>query len=351
MKSIKYTLSAILLLCAGYASAQQPYCPPWVPKGSITSECIAVIQTPVNIYTLKGTEVSVLEWVDVDWSSNMKTNILNYYKLQYGNKIDFEAEATVKYNCHAWAWGGGTTYMMTSGTASVYFSYLDESYFPASNAGTASKVWYNNGDHSANTIPSSSYVSSKWGTGPRFKHLVADCPYTGTPIYFGTPSISNINTVCYSASFTLNNPPPHGTIYWTVSNTSLFSVPSSGNPVTVNSLGAYGGSATLQARTDSTSGPIIDSKTISTCAAYINGTKHVNSQATADYYINVIPNATYQWSSENGRMQRISGNGNWATFKAPFVASGGVEYDTITCEITVGGFNFMFYFNVEIRGN
>ena len=80
------------------------------------------------------------------------------------------------------------------------------------------------------------------------------------------PYITGPNVVGSTGSFTLINPPP-GTIYWTVSNTSLYSVTSSGNPVTVTSLkdpvtDPATVSVMLHARTGSVSGPIISSKEI-----------------------------------------------------------------------------------------
>lgn len=70
--------------------------------------------------------------------------------------------------------------------------------------------------------------------------------------------------VCGSGTFTLINP-PSGTIYWKVSNPSLFMVTPSGNPTTVYVIGTGTSIATLSAHTGSTSGPVITSIVIVPC--------------------------------------------------------------------------------------
>ena len=84
---------------------------------------------------------------------------------------------------------------------------------------------------------------------------------------FKPSEISGPSTVCYNgSSFSLPNP-PSGTIYWTVSNTNIFSVTSSGNPTTVTRKGTSNSSVVLSARTGSVSGPVIATKTITPCTA------------------------------------------------------------------------------------
>ena len=85
-----------------------------------------------------------------------------------------------------------------------------------------------------------------------------------------SPSISGISQVCFSGDpFFLLNPPSGQPIYWTVSNTSLFTVEnpnSPGNPKTIKRIGLGTGSATLSARTGSVSGTVVATKTVTTCA-------------------------------------------------------------------------------------
>ena len=85
-------------------------------------------------------------------------------------------------------------------------------------------------------------------------------------VYSVMPRIDGPNEVCYSGStFTLLNP-PSGNIYWTVSNTGLFTVASTtGNTKTVTRIGTGSGSATLTARIGSIYGAEVASKTITAC--------------------------------------------------------------------------------------
>ena len=98
-----------------------------------------------------------------------------------------------------------------------------------------------------------------------------------------SPEITGDNTVCYSGSqFELENAPSGSTIYWTVSNTSLFTVvSSSGNPIIVKRIGTGTGNATLSARTGSVSGTVVATKTITACAPpVISGNYYICSSAS-----------------------------------------------------------------------
>ncbi len=79
------------------------------------------------------------------------------------------------------------------------------------------------------------------------------------------PPINGPHTVCCDGSeFTLRNPPP-GTIYWTVSDNSVFTVNSTGNPTIVTRIGTGTNSVTLLARAGSTNGTVLAIKTITPC--------------------------------------------------------------------------------------
>jgi len=206
MKLIKYFLLTIMLLGSIVANAQYYY--DW----SRTGETIYVVYMSTTVFTPNSSIVTVDQWVSGDWSSTTKSDIINYwYSQPYGNRLTFESEATVKYNCHAWAWAGGTTYWMNSPEEQKYFSsanYNTPSYASTTNTALATKVWYGSADHSANTTNTSAF-SSKWGRGPRFRHLVADCPYSttlGLTYYNGLSSITGSDPVCTGGStFTVSN--------------------------------------------------------------------------------------------------------------------------------------------------
>ena len=110
-----------------------------------------------------------------------------------------------------------------------------------------------------------------------------------------SPVISGSNEVCGYGSFQLINP-PSGTIYWTVSNTSLFYVEPSGNPTTVYVVGSGVSTATLSARTGSTSGTVVASMTILPCtlkvAVYPNPVQNI-------FYVDITPPTIYQGKNAN----------------------------------------------------
>jgi len=94
--------------------------------------------------------------------------MIDYFQGQYGNRLTFESEGTVKYNCHAWAWAGGTTYWMDPPNEKIYFTSPDNSYIGGlTNPSTATKMWYGTAvDHSAIVNASTNDLSSKWGYAP-----------------------------------------------------------------------------------------------------------------------------------------------------------------------------------------
>jgi hypothetical protein len=128
-------------------------------------------------------------------------------------------------------------------------------------------------------------------------------------------TISGPNTVCYSGnSFTLDNA-PSSTIFWTVSNTGIFTVNSSGNPTTVTRTGTGTGSVTLSARFGSVTGPVIASKTITPCMPTVTGPDLVCSSGSVFTVSNYPPGATLSWAcSQYMTTQGANGNSTM-TFK------------------------------------
>ena len=122
--------------------------------------------THITISTLNGSsQVHVYKWISDDWTSKTKSDILDFYQVKYNNKLVLEDSATVKYNCHAWAWTGRTDICMNQLREENYFT--DLSYLPKTNTSIAKKVYYggfrlgDDYDHSANTTSTSGYFSSK----------------------------------------------------------------------------------------------------------------------------------------------------------------------------------------------
>ena len=208
MKSIKYILSIILLFGAIIVSSAQTYQYQYLWQR--TNDSITVTYSTTTITTPHNKSVTVWQWVSGDWSSGTKTDMVSYYQGQYGNRLTLEDAATVKYNCHAWAWAGSTTHWMNSPEEQNYFSSPNQSYTSTVNTAVATKLWYGSADHSANTTSTPSYFISKWGRSPRFRHWVNDSPYSTSSLtyYQGMSSITGSDCVCTSgSSFTVNNPP------------------------------------------------------------------------------------------------------------------------------------------------
>ena len=224
MKSIRYIFTAILLLGAGYISAQDcgtvglilPPSYPDYPNGKPWSMTVCI--TPATVHTPKGNPVPVYQMSN-EWTSSEKNDMKSVCLNYYGDRITFEAEATTKYNCHAYAWDGGTTYWMNPPNQAAYWN--DGSYVKISTTPPAgAKVRYTASDHSAILTSMAGEFSSKWGPGPQFRHSIDDSPFLVTnPTtdleYYVIPippipiSISGPAKVCVnsSASFSVNNAP------------------------------------------------------------------------------------------------------------------------------------------------
>ena len=350
MKTIKYILSAILLLGANYMNAQYVNIydlnPPYALLWSIKPNC-----TFIPIYTPNNTSVTVELWVNTDWNPTQKNDIKNYYLTHYDDRIDFEAEATAKYNCHAWAWAGNTGVWMNMSEAEKYFSSTDKSYYPTVYLvyGTntyADKVWWGNKNHSANTTSTNGYFSSKWGGGPRFKHSYNDCPYyPATLTYYSRHIIEGSSTVYYTPTqYNLTNTSGLGTIYWTLSNTSSLQLnSSSGNSTTVTRVGvASSGQVTLDAHTGSVSGPVVASMNITPVSVMVSGPYYVNCGDYLEYSVPYIPGASYSWSSDNGHLLFFQSSGNTANFFVKGYGNfpNGWAQDNVRCTITYGGVTY-----------
>lgn len=93
-------------------------------------------------------------------------------------------DATIKYNCHAYAWAGSTSVWMND--PSKYWT--DGSYsLKTSNSPSAvgQKAYYpgSGNEHSGNVIRlSGNQIRSKWGEQSLVEHTVANCPYFFIPL-------------------------------------------------------------------------------------------------------------------------------------------------------------------------
>ena len=270
---------------------------------------IAQYSVTTPVYTPLNNPVTVYNFIGTDYTSKQKEDNKNYWLNYYDDRIKFESEATYKYNCHAYAWDGNTGVWMDRPQEAEYWK--DYSYVDVTNTypSTATKVsfggfipntnyssWYNDYNHSAITTSSAGYFSSKWGPGPRFKHLINDCPYLTDDLhYYARPTISGPGIIWCNIvnTFTLNNKPP-GTLTWAV--TGPFAIASvSGNSVTIDNTWTSVGNGTLTAKIDGTT---VASMSISPCPGTITGPTLVCESAPATFTVSNVPQgATWEKSS------------------------------------------------------
>jgi len=262
-----------------------------------------------------------------------------FYENNYSG-IVFQSEATVKYNCHAWAWTGCTNLWMDTQPIS-YFTSPDYSYVQVPTFALASKVYYDDGDHSAITTYTANEVISKWGHAPRFKHAINNCPYISNPVSYYAPNIIGPIAVYYNGTKYTLPAAPNGTVTWEV--TGPFSLSSAtSNSVIVSKTST--GSGTL---TTKVNGTVIATKTITAYSAAINGPTTVYAGVSnISYELPNASSATYDWSCEDVLIQQSDGS-YVALFNAPYPI-GSTEYDKVMCTVTLNGINSYFYINVKI---
>ena len=219
--------------------------------------------------------------------------------------------ATIDYNCHGYAWhmkeGGSKVWIEntdTNGTGNVSKYWTDGSYeiYDYSNLPHIDnlKVYYGisgDSDHTAITTSDPDIFISKMGYGCRVAHYSNHSPYDDSNLtyYRKAPITGGSNVVCYDGTqFRLTNP-SSSTIYWTVSDPSLFTVTSPGNPTTVSRIGSGTGSATLTAYSGSTNGPIEAQKIITACKPTINGNDPICYNGS-EFTLNDPPSGTIYWT-------------------------------------------------------
>ena len=136
-----------------------------------------------TVKTPNGSSVTVIVRTGTDTAYNNRTAIKNSILKNYpGTSV--VGNATIKYNCHAYAWAGSTTVWMND--PSKYWS--DGSYkLKANNSPTAigQKAYYPGigKEHSGNVVRlSGNQIRSKWGEQSVVEHSVSNCPYFFIPL-------------------------------------------------------------------------------------------------------------------------------------------------------------------------
>lgn len=148
------------------------------------------VQQGINMYdstltvkTPNGSSVSVIIRTGIDTAYNNRAAIKSSIEKNYPG-VSVVGDATIKYNCHAYAWAGSTSLWMND--PSKYWS--DGSYrLKASDSPSAigQKAYYgaSSGTHSGNVIRlSGNAIKSKWGELSLVEHSIGNCPYFFIPL-------------------------------------------------------------------------------------------------------------------------------------------------------------------------
>ena len=211
MKKIATTGLYLIIYIA--ANCQVP--PPPDPPGAVYE-----LQT---VYTPNGTSITAWKLLTGDWSQLQKDSLKLHWLSHFSNRISFIEEATWSYNCHAYAWlvseGGEKVWVQTPGDDTFW---NDGSFYQVSNPSEATKVSFASDDHSAITTDNPSYLISKWGNGPLFRHRIEVCPYISNNLVYYKKIVFDIlgaSQVCsLNETFSLNNLPSTCSVVWSCSD-------------------------------------------------------------------------------------------------------------------------------------
>lgn len=138
----------------------------------------------VTLYTPLGSLVPYAKDEIEEYTSDERANA-NKYALDRSTDAVIERDASLKYNCYAYAWhmteGGSQVWLGVdngyTNPAEIY--WRDGSYYETT-AANADKVMYVAGNHAAITTNTPGWVISKWGSGPLMRHRLINGPYYAT---------------------------------------------------------------------------------------------------------------------------------------------------------------------------
>lgn len=162
--------SASLSLSAYYESLAQQ-------QGVEIYDSIGTVKTP------NGSSVSVIIRTGVDTAYNNRAAVKRSIEKNYPG-VSVVGDATIKYNCHAYAWAGSTSVWMND--PSKYWG--DGSYKLKSTdspSAVGQKAYYpgSGNEHSGNVVrKSGNQIRSKWGEQSVVEHSVGNCPYFFIPL-------------------------------------------------------------------------------------------------------------------------------------------------------------------------
>ena len=189
------------------------------------------IYTPLSHQTLEGIIYNELSDEDID-------DYDQYIRNEFPNATIL-APASARYNCHSYAWHNQSTSnnvwlraWNTSGLFQLDKYWTNDLYEEMYAPYYATKVYYQDGDHSAVVSSPGQYIS-KWGPGPLIKHAPSYCPYdTGNMRYFYIPEelvCTNNITITGNSSIMVNTEHTY-TIPYKIGTTYEWSVEYMNNP-------------------------------------------------------------------------------------------------------------------------
>ncbi|WP_129590697.1 DUF7689 domain-containing protein [Sanguibacter massiliensis] len=140
-----------------------------------------------KVYTPRGAAVPALRWSGQDFTAAEKSQANSWVKRAYPS-VEVIGSATMKYNCHSYAWHKQSTANDVWINLPIVHPYIsDGSYVRTAytkyintipNVPNGVRVYYYGGDHSA-VKTSSTHFLSKWGQLGLIKHRPTATPYTG----------------------------------------------------------------------------------------------------------------------------------------------------------------------------
>lgn len=140
-----------------------------------------------TLYTPFGQSVQGRLYSEV--SDNEKAALLYYYTTYFPN-ANVVDQPSGTYNGNSYAWNmseGGVAcwlYPYTISGGSNIEKYWTQDYYDSCSSSIASRVVYDDMDHSALYYPATGTCISKWDNGPLMEHSLADCPFPSNDVHY-----------------------------------------------------------------------------------------------------------------------------------------------------------------------
>lgn len=300
------------------------------------SLCLSVIcESQITVKT--PTNVSIVAYDTPEWDAMLATweaDAAAWISAHYSNAVRL-SPASYTYNCHDYAWnysdGGNPDWINQLDGAnpniSKYWSGVTPTYSSTTST-YGTKVFFPNGDHSLRASSSNpGYYESKWGSWPRYRHPLADCPYNSSSPGYYKLNITGGNFLCIYGQDTYNTLNVSGATYsWSAYS---LTITGSGYSVTGTASGSGQGQV-LVAVTSPYSGTTIHGET----PVWIGTPQITNKKVDALNYstgMQVCP------GNHSLNVTPIGGNAGTASWNVP----GGITYTVGTNEL-----DFVFPSNV-----